>query len=184
MEIFEGWPLPVAVAALFVIVLLRAGGTYAIGRGSRAGVKRLLERRGRMAPKFARAESVIGRYGAPVVALSFLTVGFQTAVNLAAGVMRMPLVKYLPALVVGGLMWATLYGVLGLATINAVVAAAPRNPLGAVLSGLAVVGLLLLVELFTRRARAIGGARSEAGGRSGTAGRPVASDEDGASSQA
>jgi membrane protein DedA with SNARE-associated domain len=178
VEIFEGWPLPIAVAALFVIVLLRAGGTYAIGRGSRAGVKRLLERRGRMAPKFARAESVIGRYGAPVVALSFLTVGFQTAVNLAAGVMRMPLLKYIPALVVGGAMWATLYGVLGLATINAIVAAAQRNPVGALLSVLAVVALLVLIEVFTRRARAMVGTRSEADAQ------PVTTDEDGASSQA
>lgn len=157
VEIFDGWPLPVAVAALFVIVLLRAGGTYAIGRGSRAGVKRLLERRGRLAPKFARAEAVIGRYGAPVVALSFLTVGFQTAVNLAAGVLRMPLVKYLPALVVGGAMWATLYGVLGLATVNAILAAAQRNPVGAVLSAVAVAALLVLIEVFTRRARAMVG---------------------------
>jgi membrane protein DedA with SNARE-associated domain len=155
VEIFDGWPLPATVAVLFVIVLLRAGGTYAIGRGSREGVRRLLERRGRMAPKLERAEAVIGRYGAPVVALSFLTVGFQTAVNLAAGVLRMPLVKYLPALVVGGAMWATLYGVLGLATVNAIVAAAQRNPVGAVLSVLAVVGLLLLVEVCTRRARAM-----------------------------
>ena len=115
-----------------------------------------------MAPKFARAESVIGRYGAPVVALSFLTVGFQTAVNLAAGVMRMPLLKYIPALVVGGAMWATLYGVLGLATVNAIVAAAQRNPVGAVLSVLAVVALLLLIEVFTRRARSIAGAQPSA----------------------
>ena len=154
MEIFEGWPLPAAIGVLFVIVLLRAGGTYAIGRGSRAGVKRLMERRGRMAPQLARAETVIERFGAPVVALSFLTVGFQTAVNLAAGVLRMPLVKYLPALVVGGAMWATLYGVLGLATVNAIIQAAQRDPVAAVVSALAVVALLVLIEFATRRARA------------------------------
>lgn len=162
VEIFDGWPLPAAVAALFVIVLLRAGGTYAIGRGSREGVKRLLERRGRMAPQLARAEAVIGRYGAPVVALSFLTVGFQTAVNLAAGVLRMPLVKYLPALAVGGAMWATLYGVLGLATVNAIVSAAQRNPVGAILSALAVVGILVLIEVLTRKARSIASAETDA----------------------
>lgn len=160
MEIFEGWPLPAAIGVLFVIVLLRAGGTYAIGRGSRAGVKRLMERRGRMAPQLARAETVIERFGAPVVALSFLTVGFQTAVNLAAGVLRMPLVKYLPALVVGGAMWATLYGVLGLATVNAIIRAAQRDPVAAVLSALAVVALLVLIEFATRRARAFAAAHA------------------------
>lgn len=162
MEIFEGWPLPAAIGVLFVIVLLRAGGTYALGRGSRAGVKRLLERRGRMAPQLARAETVIERFGAPVVALSFLTVGFQTAVNLAAGVLRMPLVKYLPALVVGGAMWATLYGVLGLATVNAVIAAAQRDPVAAILSALAMVALLVLIEFATRRARSFAAAHSRA----------------------
>ncbi|MBM7503028.1 DedA family protein [Agromyces aurantiacus] len=162
MEIFEGWPLPAAIAVLFVIVLLRAGGTYALGRGSRAGVKRLLERRGRMAPQLARAEAVIERFGSPVVALSFLTVGFQTAVNLAAGVLRMPLAKYIPALLVGGAMWATLYGVLGLATVNAILQAAERNPVAAVLSVLGVAVLLGLIEFATRRARAFAAAQTDA----------------------
>ncbi|WP_353828777.1 DedA family protein [Agromyces sp. SYSU T0242] len=162
MEIFEGWPLPAAIGTLFVIVLLRAGGTYALGRGSRAGVKRLLERRGRMAPRLARAEAVIERFGAPVVALSFLTVGFQTAVNLAAGVLRMPLVKYIPALVVGGAAWATLYGVLGLATVNAIIQAAQRDPVAAIVSVLAVVAVLVLLEFATRRARAISARHADA----------------------
>ncbi|MGR0218917.1 DedA family protein [Agromyces sp. ZXT2-6] len=164
MEIFEGWPLPAAIGVLFVIVLLRAGGTYALGRGSRAGVKRLMERRGRMAPQLARAETVIERFGAPVVALSFLTVGFQTAVNLAAGVLRMPLIRYLPALVVGGAMWATLYGVLGLATVNAIIQAAQRDPVAAILSALAVAGLLVLIEFATRRARAFAAVQAGAAG--------------------
>ena len=162
MEIFEGWPLPAAIAVLFVIVLLRAGGTYALGRGSRAGVKRLLERRGRMAPQLARAEAVIERFGSPVVALSFLTVGFQTVVNLAAGVLRMPLVKYIPALVVGGAMWATIYGVLGLATVNAIMQAAAKNPTAAILSVLGIAALLALVEFATRRARSFAAAHSDA----------------------
>jgi membrane protein DedA with SNARE-associated domain len=160
VEIFEGWPLPATIGVLFVIVLLRAGGTYALGRGSRAGVKRLMERRGRMAPQLARAETVIERFGAPVVALSFLTVGFQTAVNLAAGVLRMPLVKYVPALVVGGAMWATLYGVLGLATVNAIIQAAQRDPVAAIVSALAVVALLVLIEFATRRARSFAAAHA------------------------
>ena len=49
------------------------------------------------------------RWGAPVVTASFLTVGVQTLVNLAAGLARMPLRRYLPALVVGGAIWAFIY---------------------------------------------------------------------------
>ena len=49
---------------------------------------------------------MVARWGAPVVTLSFLTVGIQTLVNLAAGVMRMPLRRYIPALTVGAILWA------------------------------------------------------------------------------
>lgn len=67
-------------------------------------------------PRFARMQQVVARWGAPVVAVSFLTVGIQTLVNLAAGVMRMPLRRYLPALIVGSILWAFLYATVGFAT--------------------------------------------------------------------
>ena len=51
-----------------------------------------------------------------MVALSFLTVGIQTLVNLAAGVMQMPLRRYIPALTVGSILWAFLYATAGFAT--------------------------------------------------------------------
>jgi membrane protein DedA with SNARE-associated domain len=51
-----------------------------------------------------------------VVTLSFLTVGIQTLVNLAAGVMRMPLRRYIPALTIGAILWAFLYATVGFAT--------------------------------------------------------------------
>lgn len=117
MEFFRGLPFPLAVGALFVIVLLRAGGTYALGRAARSGagrnarVQRLVE-----STRFVRAQRLVARWGAPIVVLSFLTVGFQTLANLAAGVGRMPLRRYLPALAVGGLLWAVLYATVGLVT--------------------------------------------------------------------
>jgi membrane protein DedA with SNARE-associated domain len=61
-------------------------------------------------------QRTVARWGAPVVTLSFLTVGIQTLVNLAAGVMRMPLRRYLPALIVGAILWAFLYATVGFAT--------------------------------------------------------------------
>jgi membrane protein DedA with SNARE-associated domain len=45
--------------------------------------------------------------------VSFLTVGFQTLINLAAGVTRMSLRHYLPAVVVGSVMWAFVYATIG-----------------------------------------------------------------------
>ncbi|MEU8684788.1 VTT domain-containing protein [Streptomyces sp. NPDC048611] len=105
-------------AGLYAIVLLRAGGTFAVGWLAGAGA-----RRGRLAeristPKFQRAERAIQRWGAPVVAVSFLTVGFQTAANFLAGSMHMPLSRYLPALFVGGAGWALVYATAGVGALK------------------------------------------------------------------
>ena len=70
-------------------------------------------------PGFARVQQMVARWGAPVVTLSFLTVGIQTLVNLAAGVTRMPLRRYIPALMIGSILWAFLYATVGFATFAA-----------------------------------------------------------------
>ena len=116
MDFWKGWPYPVAVAALFVVVMLRAGATYAIGRAAQEGVRRSRLARVMSKPRFARMQQAVARWGAPVVIVSFLTVGIQTLVNLAAGVMRMPLRRYIPALIVGSILWAFLYATVGFAT--------------------------------------------------------------------
>lgn len=66
-----------------------------------------------------RGEEVVRRFGAPAVTLCFLTVGVQTAVNLAAGTLRMPLRRYLPALLLGALLWAGVYLTVGIAVVEA-----------------------------------------------------------------
>jgi membrane protein DedA with SNARE-associated domain len=109
LDFLEGWPYPVAFGTLFVIVLLRAGATYALGRGAHAGAGRTRLVRLTRRPGFRRGEELVQRWGAPVVTVSFLTVGVQTVVNLAAGLARMPLRRYVPALVVGSLLWAFIY---------------------------------------------------------------------------
>src|SRR5688500_13483034 len=119
MDFWKGWPYPVAVAALFVVVMLRAGGTYALGRAAREGVRRSRLARLMAKPRFARMQQLVARWGAPVVIVSFLTVGIQTLVNLAAGVLRMPLRRYVPALIVGSIIWAFLYATVGFATFTA-----------------------------------------------------------------
>jgi membrane protein DedA with SNARE-associated domain len=67
----------------------------------------------------ARAEGWVRRFGPPAVALGFLTVGVQTAINAAAGMLRMPLRRFLPAVAVGALLWAVLYTTVGLAVVDA-----------------------------------------------------------------
>ncbi|MGW4052378.1 DedA family protein [Streptomyces sp. NPDC004779] len=140
--------------ALYVIVLLRAGGTFAVGWLAGAGA-----RRGRFAErmssaKFQRAERAIQRWGAPVVAVSFLTVGFQTAANFLAGTMRMPLPRYLPALFVGGAAWALLYAVFGIGAIAALGALFARHTALGV-AGVAVLVLAACGLVVLRRRRAV-----------------------------
>lgn len=119
MTVFESWPYPLAVATLFVIVFLRANATYWIGRAVQAGARRTRVSRLLQTPAYRRAEQMVARWGAPIVTVSFLTVGIQTMINVAAGVGRMPLRRYLPAMVVGGIFWAFLYATVGFITLEA-----------------------------------------------------------------
>jgi membrane protein DedA with SNARE-associated domain len=119
VEFWRGWPYPVAVAALFVVVMVRAGATYAIGRAAQEGVRRSRFSRAMSRPRFAKMQQLVARWGAPIVIASFLTVGIQTLVNLAAGVLQMPLRRYVPALIVGSIIWAFLYATVGFATFTA-----------------------------------------------------------------
>lgn len=111
-------PFPAVVAALFVIVMLRANGTYWLGRLGSAGARRTRLARVMDSPGYVRAAERIDRYGPPVVALSFLTIGFQTVANLAAGATGMKLRHYLPAVSLGSVVWAFLYATLGTVGID------------------------------------------------------------------
>ena len=69
-----------------------------------------------------RAQRLSARLGIVAVPLSFLTIGVQTAINFSAGFTLMPLRRYLPAVIVGCLLWALLYstvGMVGFAAIGA-----------------------------------------------------------------
>jgi membrane protein DedA with SNARE-associated domain len=155
VEFFRGLPFPLAVGALFVIVVLRAGGTYVIGRAVRSGASRTRIERVISSPRFVRAQELVARWGAPIVVVSFLTVGFQTLANLAAGLGRMPWRRYLPALALGGLIWAVLYATVGLITFAALAHLYEMSPVGAITAGLAVIAALVgYVGWQVRRQRA------------------------------
>ncbi|MFF9345290.1 MULTISPECIES: DedA family protein [unclassified Streptomyces] len=149
--------------ALYVIVLLRAGGTFAVGWLAGAGARRSRFAGRISSARFQRAERAIQRWGAPVVAVSFLTVGFQTAANFLAGSMRMPLSRYLPALLVGGAAWALLYATVGLGALEVLGRLfADRPVLGAAAVAALVLGTCGAVVYRRRRAaREPGGATAE-----------------------
>jgi len=146
-------PFGVALAALFAIVMIRVNVTYWIGRGAVTGFSHTRLGASLERPKAARAQVLIQRWGPYAVVLSFLTIGLQTAINLAAGVARMPLRRYLPAAIAGSVIWAFLYATIGLAALEAWLAVAATSPLGAAI-GLVVVAAAVVWVVVIRRRRA------------------------------
>lgn len=144
-------PFVWAFSILFVIVMFRSNATYWAGRGVAAGGRKTRLHKYLDSAAVLRAEKVIARWGALAVAVSFLTIGFQTAVNAAAGLGRMPLRRYIPATVVGSIMWACIYATIGLAAFEAAVAAAAGSP-GA-LAALAGIVVLIVAAIFVARRR-------------------------------
>ncbi|MET1004838.1 MAG: VTT domain-containing protein [Propionibacteriaceae bacterium] len=142
MDYLRSWPYPLTVGALFVIVMLRANATYWLGRAARAGANRTRWQQRLSSAGFARAQRLVGRWGAPVVTLSFLTVGVQTLVNLAAGATRMPLRRYLPAVTLGSVLWAFLYATVGFVTFAAWRRLYDLSPVTAVALAVALVAAL------------------------------------------
>ena len=142
-------PVVAAYAFLVAVAFLRGGATYVLGRGvRRAGAAAERTRRVFERPGMTRAEQVVRRWGAPVVTVSFLTVGIQSAVNAAAGVLQMPLRRYLPGLLAGALLWAAVYVTIGIAVLQAWVSS--DNGLW-LLGGLAVAALVAAVTTVLRR---------------------------------
>ena len=142
------WSFPIAVTWLimFGIIICRAGGTFLLGRLARKGIRRFDRIEKIMSgPKYRRAEDTIDRFGAPVVALSFLTVGLQTVVNLAAGTTGMRYRRYVPALAVGGSLWALIYSTVGFLGFKAVAKAYQAEP--GLTVGLALVFVIAIIGL-------------------------------------
>jgi membrane protein DedA with SNARE-associated domain len=147
----------------FCVVLLRAQATYWIARvvttqvldhthprsGWRARVHDWLSGESTRA-----GLERIRRWGAPAVTLSFLTVGAQTAVNAAAGVVRMPFARYLLAMLPGCAAWALVWSTIGLSALYAALAAGVTSWWGALLLVVGVGACGTGVWLTLRRRRA------------------------------
>lgn len=119
MEDLVGADWPFAAVWLFFLsgALARGGVLHWLGRRAR----RLGEREGGRPrrPSVRRAERLVERFGAPAVTLSFLTLGVQSAVNVASGLLRMPPARFVPALLVGAAIWATIYATVGMSVVYA-----------------------------------------------------------------
>lgn len=151
----EGWPfLPVY---LFFVAgaAMRSQAMYWVGRGISTGVLRSRWAHRLDNPKVARATALIERWGMPVVPLSFLTVGLQSAVHAAAGVLRLAWPRYTLWAVPGYLVWALVWAGGGMAAVAGAVELAARSPwaLAAALAGLAAVIAVVVIVVRRRRRR-------------------------------
>lgn len=138
------WPFLLVWVLFFIGGAVRGTFMHWLGRRVRRfdqGRKGLADR-----PSVQRAERLVRRFGAPAVALCYLTVGVQSAVMIASGVLLMPWTRFVPATLVGAALWATLYTTVGMSVLYAAVGR--LDPWW--LLGLFGVGLLVwLVTRFT-----------------------------------
>ena len=119
-EWFDALPIEVALAFMWVVGIVRTSIVYALGALAAEGGARLDRIRKAMdSPLYRKARRLINRWGVIAVPLCFLTVGLQTAVIITTGFTKMPLRRWVPAMMVGTLIWACIYTTIGFAILAA-----------------------------------------------------------------
>ena len=117
---FDALPIEVALAFMWVVGIVRTSIVYALGALAAEGGARLDRIRKAMdSPLYRKARRLINRWGVIAVHLCFLTVGLQTAVIITTGFTKMPLRRWVPAMLVGTFMWACIYTTIGFAILAA-----------------------------------------------------------------
>lgn len=101
----------------------------------------------------ARGRESLQRWGLVMVPLCYLTVGFQTLVLAAAGMIRIPWGRFTLAQLPGSAAWALIYSTIGFALWGAAIAALAGEPLAiaAVAALVVVVATTVAVRVHRRR---------------------------------
>jgi membrane protein DedA with SNARE-associated domain len=144
-----GW----AAAFLTCVAAFRSQCTYWVGRAINAGVLRTRWARHWQSDRAQQGIDALQRWGWPIIPLSFLTVGFQTAVNAGAGLIGWRWPRYTLAAIPGWIAWGLAYAAGLLAAFGAAVSLAARSPWLAGVAGLAVVTAAAVVVRRHRRRR-------------------------------
>lgn len=115
----ESLPLGAAILFFWAGAVVRTTTIFALGRAAATGGSRRSDRiRGLMdTAVYRRAQRLVHRWGVLAVPACFLTVGLQTAVILTTAVTGMPLRRWIPAMLVGTLIWGVIYGTVGMAVV-------------------------------------------------------------------
>ena len=117
---FDALPIEVALAFMWVVGIVRTSIVYALGALAAEGGARLDRIRKAMdSPLYRKARRLINRWGVIAVPLCFLTVGLQTAVIITTGFTKMPLRRWVPAMLLGTFIWACVYTTIGFAILAA-----------------------------------------------------------------
>ncbi len=150
MDFVHNGPVVFVFIFMFFGAFTRAQSTYWIGRY----MGKFIMTRGRPddgwrltmyerihAPSTQNAIDVLQHRGWPVIPLSFLTVGFQSLVQLSAGLIRTPWALYTPAMLPGVVAWATIYTTVGWAVWEATLHAIAGSPITFIVVVATIVGL-------------------------------------------
>ncbi|MDR1393722.1 MAG: hypothetical protein LBJ62_07135 [Bifidobacteriaceae bacterium] len=151
---------PFIVACLFLTCVagVRSQCTYWLGRAVRAGLVRSAWAKRIASQAALRARDKLERWGWPMIPVSFLTVGLQTAVNLSAGLIGWRWPKYTLAAVPGWIMWGVVYAAGGLALFAGIAAIWAAAPWLAVATVQTLVVLVVAAVYITRRRRVLAAA--------------------------
>ncbi|HHT59321.1 VTT domain-containing protein, partial [Corynebacterium stationis] len=132
-EMLSNFPFWGAWIFMYVLGTLRGQGTYWIGRGASSAATHVGSEEEHDS-KWAKIKAwlnsdrtktgrtLVHKIGVVAVPLSYLTVGLQTAVLAAAGLVRIQWWKFTVAQIPGVIAWATIYSGVGLAGWSAVLA--------------------------------------------------------------
>lgn len=164
LERIGALPIGMALGLLFLVVLVRSHATYWAGRGVAAGAEGVgtssrspqwyrttLDHLDRWTSSHAarRGLDLVRRWGAPAVTVAYLTIGLQTAVFAASGLIRMPYGRFTIASIPGSIAWAVVWGTVGFGAFYAGVSLVAASPWAAF--AVAVVVLLVGGVLWRRR---------------------------------
>jgi len=153
MDWITGLPFVVAAAILTGVAAVRSQTTYWLGRGIRAGVVRGAWAQRLASDKQRLVLDRLERWGWPLIPVSFLTLGFQTAVQLTAGLIGWRWPRYTLAAIPGWIAWGCVYAAGGLAAFAGLVVLVRQSWWVVALVVAGVAGAVVVVVRRRRQAR-------------------------------
>lgn len=181
-EMLSNFPFWGAWIFMYVLGTLRGQGTYWIGRGASSAATHVGSEEEHDS-KWAKIKAwlnsdrtktgrtLVHKIGVVAVPLSYLTVGLQTAVLAAAGLVRIQWWKFTVAQIPGAIAWATIYSGVGLAGWSAVLAIFTGDGIVPALGLIVVLAIAIVAIVFlTKEVRKQSAAKSKSKAANGNVG--------------